>query len=444
MSRNESTKPVEFENSTYFILPLSVEEPEKLDAFLGSREDWAEEPVPFKTQYILYYAGDMNRQDDKRLRSFRYTEGKNLNIYMMDEEVQEDSSFSEEKPVLGEIRLYLFGCGIAFLEFQVQYGKMAYWNIVKFVNLFRSLRNNETSDKKVQIPEGKISLEKAAEKILPENESGTLRCFSNPSKIKRQADIFTVLNAKTCILIKKEDAEFERIRFLLAHGYNNVIEDKEESAAYEMKWNLKNKTEFWGGSQDGLAFLVKEPQPYQYDHLSNDYHFMYLLLLNQRYSAMRCIGEVSQSIEDYGHIRELCRKVTDIKARYSFRVVSDEHFMQNFYSKMYEVLNIDKLLQDIEDVNTQLSTILGEEQKQKEEKQQKEFDNAVTLFGTIFTAVSVISIASACIDLHDFLKSFSDNWVLSAIVIVIVGAAVAGSVQYARRWFEKHLNKTPS
>ena len=454
------------QNCTYFILPTDIRDPEKLKRFLDGRTEWQEEQEAFPLQYTLQYASRMAKPGDNRLRVYRYTSGKTLPVCMQSEKLKK-SSASESRPELGEIMLYIFGCGVAFLEFRVVYGEMYFDEIVEFVAWFRSLRNNESSG---HIQEGTISLETAARQILPEDESGTIHCFSNPSDLKRQANIYTILKHEK---LRKEEIEREKVsrkeearakragydeaelellrryRDKLTHGYRGykTVADISETSDYKMCLDLPQKKEFWGGSQDGLVCISKEQW---YSNLTVDYHFQYLLLLTQRSSAIRCIDRLSsldcsnrsRLMDQYDQVKEINCNLIDIKTRYLFRVISDEFFVQNIYSRMYHVLEIEDLFRDLEDINDQLRYIQQEEQQLAQEETKKQEEKLETLLGV----VSLLAVFSALVDLAAYLIMWTKGeelpFAVGSLVIVlawlIIGLCILSKIiDVIRRAFHR-------
>ena len=138
-----------FQNSSYFILPLKINDHDKFAAYLRNHSTcdgdkvtwkWKEEPSGFKTQYLMYYASKMNEPADNRFRCFIYEGKTKPNLYMFDDKI----SNPDKRPELGDISLYVFGQEIIFLEFQVLYKEMEIKDIANFVNTFRTLRNGKS------------------------------------------------------------------------------------------------------------------------------------------------------------------------------------------------------------------------------------------------------------------------------------------------------------
>ena len=412
---SEQTKP-EFQNSSYFILPLKIDNPYRLSAFLRNSSNWEEKLDAFELQYLMFYAREMTDPEDERFRMYRYKGSESLRIYLFDDNVTDPG----KAPTLGDISLYVFGKEISFLEFQVFYNEMDIKGILQFISSFRGLRNPK------EYPEGSdsIILRDAVKKILPAEDSGTVLCFSNPSEYKTQANIFTMYhnpqpsnkesNKSTGQVTKKDnqDKENRSICCRLAHGYKSVIPSDEDAARGYDKCLHLNTSEYWGICPDGIAYVKKSKPSYiDYEHLCKDFHFMYLLLLNQRFAAIsfiESINECGRNEKTRKGITDVYRRVVELRTRYSFRVISDDFFVQTVYSTGYQVLEIDALLKDLEDANGQFNEL------------SKERETRIERF--IF-AVTLLALVSAFADLAAYLQMFHASnphfWSLGILLSVL-------------------------
>ena len=427
----------EFENSSYFILPLKIDSPEKLKAYLRSSK-WKEERKEeehsraFDPQYLMFYAGKMTDSADDRFRQYSYTNPEMQDNFFLNYKTGSSGS----APTMKNISLYVFGEEIAFLEFMVSYNEMSEAEIVKFVNDFRSLRESK-KNKKDSDQQGCKGLEETAADILPAAESGTTLCFSNPSEIKRQANIFTMLhkdkpkdeenkdklgNEDTKDEDKKDkDSKDEEVRKLcsrLTHGYRTVSTSEENAdSAYDKCLHL-NAREYWGICPDGLAYINhfhSKPFADFFGTLCTDFHFMYLLLLNQRFSAISFIEEISRfkNIDKAEQdISKVYRRMVELRTRYSFRVISDDFFVQTVYSTAYKVLEIDSLLHDLEDANGQFNEL----SRTREKKVEK-----------VIYALTLLTIFSALADLASYIGMLplpplqtNSHWISFALIVIFI------------------------
>jgi hypothetical protein len=402
--------PYAFENRSYFLFPFRVTDD---DAFLACLTDggWAEEDIAFETQYILHYASKMNDREDTRLLSFARAGG-DLPLYTFDTEIRDGTveagtAVTGQTPKLSGLRTYVFRGGISFLEVSFDYGGMNLYEIAEFIFRMRSLRNDETKTY-LAYPEGSIGMETAIRRVLPGFENCAELCFHNPSEIKKQAYVYTIVNAKNCGCDPLSPENRQRFRFLLSHGYRNRFYDPEDSEnPYEMSIDISAHT-LWSGSQEALVCLTDAPYGNQFAHLCTDYRFVYLLLLYQYLAAISYIEEFSRPNIKEEHGRSVHRNVVYLKTKYSFRVISDDRNFQSLYNGMYRVFEIDNLLADLEESNDQISDIL-EEKRQKHEQR----------FEWILGALSVLAVFSTLIDLSDYLDRFTNGELFHSIISLV-------------------------
>ena len=387
-----------FKNSSYFIFPLKIDSQDKLADYLSKNSKWEKISSGFDTNYLMFYANNM--KNDGRFQRYIYAGQEKPNIYMLDSE----ANSPDKSPEPGDISLYVFGQKIIFLEFQVLYKDMEPEEISDFVSTFRSLRNHKN------VPEelGCKGLIDVIEEILPARESGTILCFSNPSEVKMQANIFTMLSIPG---YNKQESRSLCCR--IAHGYKTITPSEGDASSDYDKCLQLNANEYWGICPDGLAYInniVKAKNFFiTYNNLCNDYHFIYLLLLHQRFSAISFIEEISRigkSDKEREKITKIYPDIVDLRTHYSFRVISDDFFFQTVYNTTYQVLEIEALLKDLEDANGQFNEL----SKTREDQ-----------IGHFVMMVSLLAAVSAVADLASVLGNETLSWshIVSACIIII-------------------------
>ena len=151
--------------------------------------------------------------------------------------------------------------------------------------------------------------------------------------------------------------------------------------------------------------------------MSEDYHYLYLILLNQRFSGMRYIAEIATTDDTRELVEQVSRKIIHLKTRYSFHAVSDDYIYQNIYSKMYTILDIDKLFLDIEENSDRLSLV------QSNENAETEKDN-----NNFLIYISLLAVFSALIDLASYLDRMS---VATLVSTAVSGVFVLSIIGYA-------------
>ncbi len=420
-----------FENGTYFIFPVQILD---LDSFINTMnrdKNWEahpkNEPI-FETFYLLQYAREMLVPQNGNMRAFHYKSVESLNICTFKRYIEERlCEMLHDIPKLSEVSCYVFATGIAFLEFKVLYGKMSLDEIVEYIYLFRSLRNDELKYAEYYEPT-QISVKTAIKKVLENSWDFVKVCFSNPSEIKSQADIFTMIHTENASNPIRTNDEIMKYRYWLANGYNTrfnfaPIENKEK---YEEKYNLAYSTStehHWGGTQDGIVCLSVNPFTFFYRQLCSDYHFMYLILLNHRFTSLQYVYELSKENSRFEEIEKMHEKIVRLKAQYTFRIISDDRVIQNIYHELFQVLELDELAKDIEEENERIIQLKQSELIKHEKKTER-----------ALVGLSVLTIVSALTDLASFMDRFPishsvASWISGAVIAVAGGVIIANIIR---------------
>ena len=124
---------------------------------------------------------------------------------------------------------------------------------------------------------------------------------------------------------------------------------------------------------------------------------MYLVLLNQRFSAISFLGKIPQ-------LRSYTRKerekmnfmISSLKTNFSFSIVSDDQLYQTVYSKMYSILGIDRLLADVHENEEQIELL-----------QNNELLNTEKLTSVFLFGLSVLSLFSVLVDAAGYFDRIS-------------------------------------
>ena len=87
-----------FKNSSYFIFPLKIASQDKLADYLSKNRKWEKISSGFETNYLMFYADNMKKDD--RFRCYTYAEQEKPNIYLFDD----NADSPDNSPELGEIR----------------------------------------------------------------------------------------------------------------------------------------------------------------------------------------------------------------------------------------------------------------------------------------------------------------------------------------------------
>ncbi len=399
---------VSYSKSVYFIPVLLGDYYEFINGAKASGL-WADtSPEKFRPRYLLNYAARI-ADDDKLFRSFELKNKDILNVYMYEKELD-----FENTPEIEEVRLSCFSTGVAFLEFWVSYSGLTPEEIADFAYLFKKAAKMSGKT----ISGGKVALYDAAASILPSGVESKM-FFSVTETFKYECVCFHFLHVDE---VPSEEKISTCVR-CLSRSYNAKFLNVAESD-YDMIYE-PSKNDYWGGSSEGMVNIVFDVENddsnyylhnIKLSHLSIDYYFLYLLLLNQKFTAVEYINKVSMACaEDLKKIEEMNREIIKLKTVFSFNVISDDRIFQNVYSKMYSVLEIERLLADVIENEGQLE-ILQNSSSAKADKLSSKF-----LF-----AISMLSLFSALIDASSYfdriqvLQSFSTLLGFLSVCLTIV------------------------
>ena len=360
--------------------------------------------------YLFRYASDINRDPDL-FASFTLKDTSALNVYMFREELG-----LEQTPTVDEVRFSCFSTGVGFMEFWVSYPDFGVDEIANFSYMFKKA----TSKCNRQLPNGQRALYDVARDLLPRDWQAVL-FFSTSARFKYECNCFHFLHIDEKI---PDSTELKSTVYRLSRSYRNNMPASVESA-YDMMYEA-GIGDYWGGCSEGLANIVyhapgstDEKSDYYLHNLKpqrlqTDYYFMYLLLLNQKYAAIEYIRLVSQSLDSSTkYVENLNKRIIQLKNTFSFNVISDDSIVQNIYSKMYAVLEIRNLLEDV-----------IENEKQMEFLQKAKHMNDDRLSNKYLLGISILSLFSALIDSASFFDRVDGirpiSTVLSLICVLII------------------------
>lgn len=368
----------EFRNTTAFIIPFCfnnymsfVNEAENDSGWdKCSRED-------LHVDYLLNYAAEI-ASDSSRFSEFVLNEDAMPEVYMY-----EDKLDYAKDAFIEQIRLSAFATGIGFAQVIVNYGAIDVDSIIDFAGRFKKSK-----------PVGKEnSLFNEVKKLIP--SSGHLFFYST-------ADF--KYDCLTFHMLKAENGEnIEPNVFRLRRGYSSrfAYDVQDFQGGYDFKYQ-PYKGDYWSGSQEGLVSYSFETgegsdwflNNFKYRQLSKDYRFMYLMLLNQRFASILYIKQIAEA-GNRNILKKLNKKIVDLKTAYSFRVISNDMIYQNVYSRMYKVLDIDVLLEDLKDNEEQMSIQYNEGVERLDRRT-----------NTLLVSLAVLSIFSALIDAASYFELF--------------------------------------
>ena len=336
-------------------------------------------------RYLLNYAERIARNKNL-FQMFSLTDTSSLNVYMYEEELS-----LKNIPQIEQVRMSCFATGVGFLEFWVNYNGMTPEEIADFAYLFKKAA--KMCGKKIE--NNKRALYDVANSILPALSNAKL-FFTSTVPFKYECSCFHFVHLDESPECEKQAQD--RLH-RLSRSYNTNFSFSAESD-YDMVYKSSD-IDHWGGSSEGLVNITYDYKNDESDyylhnlklnHLCIDYYFLYLLLLNQRFTAIQYINDIACAFgRSQTEIMLLSKRIVNLKTVFSFNVISDDKIFQNVYSRMYSILEIEHLLADIVDNESQMQIIQNAESAKTEQLSNK------FLFG-----ISILSLFSALIDASSY------------------------------------------
>ena len=390
---------------------------------------------------------------EKRAYGLPYTDGKKKLLTCI---IRHKGETKEYIVDVRNIKIHCFGTNIGFLVYDIWYSAdMSYQDILEFNYSFKKVG---TAD--VRIEDTKISdngdkgtfLYKLSKNLIANDLDEVEIFFHSNHLVRMQSNVFSIF----CDTV---EGEIEDKLFHFCHSYTVDYAygriDPEGSFCCFQPYTYIH----WGGCQDGICCIYYDINDFTSNDingkLQNDYYFMYLILLNQKYTLLSLLNQMMECkkavTEEW---RRIQRKLIIYQMEYSFRIVSDEMTYHRIYGDMRKVLSINELENDIKDISDRMYTLINEEQREKDEISSVARSWRMELG---LGMLSLLAFFSAFVDSTDMIDRFSLgnvtgclSWqyvILYAIaygfiicvMVVVVRVLVSSYIQYRRS--EKGKNK---
>ena len=400
---------MDIENQSSFFVPFWTEDHSAFCASLEKNGSW--EPSPDRQNqpaYFFDYAKKIISRPDT-FRTFIYT-GEDLSeVYMFQGYDGLNHDFK-----LHQIRVNVFGTGAGFLEYRVKYGEADLETITQFAYHFKKAKKADLS-KKID-KGGKVSLYDFSRRILPDAVAPTL-FFTNTADFKYECSCYHMIKVHPGAYSDEMlESYFKKLQW--TYGKNFNLDSADSHGEYDFSYKA-NAQDWWAGSPGNLVNISIETGNADWDwflknqkmlQLVRDYRMLYLILLNQRFSALYYINQAADNQQQtLEYFQRLGHQIAKLKTTYSFRLISDDRNYQNLYAELYRILKIDLLLQDLEDNKERLLLLRGEETEKTDRK-----------INVILVVIAILSLASVLIDASDYL----DRWGIDKTVSTIISLAI--------------------
>ena len=399
-----------YQNSIFFV-PVHLGNYRAFLQALSASPRWEEIPRQEITpRYLLSYARQI-AQDSTLYSAFRVSSPEKLQLHMFPSK----ASFSSQPEIL-DVRFSCFATDIGFMEFWIRYPEADATAIANFAYHFKRACSEQEADK--------LSLYDTVRLLIPA-QTAAVPFFTANADFKKECLCFHYLCCEAA------DIDREQLRqdlFRLRRSYSTHFPVDGELGDYDMVY-APYPRDHWSGCPEGMvniAFSQPDESPrsflscYKQDHLQIDYYFAYLLLLNQRFSAISYVQMVAQMTDPTTEsLDALNRRIVDLKTKFAFHVISDDRIVQNVYAKMAKVLDINHLLEDLQDNENQIEILQNARSAQVEKRT-----------GQFLAALSGLSLFSALIDAASYFDRI--QWLQPIATALSAGltVVVAGSCLY--------------
>ena len=407
-----------FQSKTLFYAPIWAKDYASFTALL--RKDGRYLPLEKneEPQYMLPYITAIYKSDDL-YAEFLLKEEYLPNLCMYDWCLEEGC-----RPRLEGLRIACFATGCAFAEFCVSYEGMDPYQIADFSFRFKRAKKGNDWDPAQE------KMMDALGRLMPVGADVAL--FFTATDFKCECKMFHQIRLEEAPTSEALEEHLVQLR----RGYHrnfpvpNCIGDQDmtfEPYTYD----------HWAGSQEGLVnifhtsgneaaddFLIN----YKPRQLAQNYRFMYLVLLNQRFSAVRYLEEISRCKKDSPkQLKALNQRTSQLKTVFSFSVVSDDGLYQEVYTRMYAALGIDRLLEDIRDNESQVELL-----------QTHEILESERMSGNFLAALSILSLSSVLVDAASYIDRVQ---AVPAISTLISAGLCAGLLVWYFIWRHRFINR---
>jgi hypothetical protein len=407
-----------FKNKTIFFVPSWTED---FCQFVSVMKEDCRYVTVEKNQpprYLLPYISLIYKRDDLYME-FELKKECFPDVYTFEDQLNLSAA-----PKVEGIKVACFSTGCVFIEIHVTYEGLTVDEIVEFSHLFKNVTYGSKANSDI------IKLESILETLIL--EKAKTKIFFTAEEFKKECKMFHQIRIDESVSAEKTQEYLACLR----RGYRKNFAIPKFEGDYDMVFE-PYPYDYWAGSQEGLVNIFhysgedrtdKFLKKYKPEHLAKDYRFMYLVLLNQRFSAINYLGKTAMVHKYTRKEKEkLNLKTSFLKTTFSFSVVSDDQLYQTIYTKMYSILGIEKLLLDIRDNEEQVE-ILQNHEILENEKMTSRF-----LF-----ALSMLSLFSVLVDAAGYFDRFS---ILKEISTLLSAGCLIGILFFYFMWWLNYRKK---
>ena len=328
-------------------------------------------------------------------------------------QVQGDYTFRMSK-----VELYAFNTGLGFLELEITYADSALKDISNIsyciANAFNNEHDNSSRDNRLEFsygPDGKsFSLKNAILSVL-ETQKCEIELFPNSSRKRMVVYHNLIQNASGF------DSKFiDRLKLVLPGGAD--VSSDGDGFDYTPTPN-----QLFGISSNGVVCVglkTKANADFICDvHRKNvysDYYIAYILALYEREILLKYNQTVVGNYSNPTVLVKMRPSILKLEILFSYNTVSTERAYQDFYSKVYDAMNLGNLEEDISAIVNKVDEYVSEKK-----------DRKTNVLLTIVALLALISVITDSFGIAD--RIYSDEplgFVHYALLLLIALSVIVG------------------
>lgn len=382
---------------------------------------------------------------EKRAYHLPYTDGnKKLLTCIMPHKGQ-----VKEYTIDMRIRIHCFGTNIGFLVYDIWYADdMSYEDILTFNYLFKKVGIAEfeiRSGSLSNLRQDTLNLLALSEALAANGLDSVEVFFHANHPIRMTSNVFSIYCDTGGRNIEDQLFHFCH-SYTTDYGYDEVYHDDGFGAYHPYAYI------HWGYCPDGISCVYLNINDFTYNELNgklqNDYYFMYLVLLNQKYTLLSLINEMMISRKAIPEKwRNIQHKLITYQMEYSFPMASDEMTYHKIYGDMRKILLINELENNLKDLSNRMYQLAAEEQREGEALADAKRSWRINLG---LGMLSLLAIFSAFVDGTDMLNILFSIcgvscplWAYYIIYgFIILVAVIVMKVLIVSYWQYRHEEKT--
>lgn len=410
-------------NTSYIFIPLALDSAENFAGLcdaLQASSAWA--TAPDEITYMLKYVADkVASPTGGRRRCVHYRLAAahrqsaglaGAGVWYATKSYTHQGEKTTFRFKIPSVELYCFKTGIGVLAFQLTFENSdPLWVAAAQYYLKKVSREIITPE----LPDGGgTTLLELAKKLMAPFES-VAKCvyfeYANPDT--ERANVLTYLEVPA-------RPDYDRELFYLRRCYNDgflytVDEEQQREEIYTPSQDV-----VWGISPEAAVCLACTElgrgdflRDRFYKNFNQQYLFMYVLLLHQKYMLYHFLMQVSvDTYKDMDTLERYRSQLYEFETEFVFSCVTEVPQYQMLYERMSRAFALKQMFEDVHEPLVSLSEVRREDSDKKQKRRDDDVNRALFI-------LSLLSFFSALVDSFDFTDSFF-GWFLNDTGVRIV------------------------